>query len=97
MSYNKHCTNEGIRERGGARHSFHTAIIALPPGLPGGSEVKNPPANAEDTGTIPKSGRPPGERNGNPPQYSSWKIQWMEEPGMLQSMGSQRVRHDCVT
>ena len=73
MSYNKHCTNEGIRERGGARHSFHTAIIALPPGLPGDSEVKNPPANAEDTGTIPKSGRPPGERNGNPPQYSCFE------------------------
>ena len=23
-----------------------------------------------------------------------WKIPWMEEPGRLQSMGSQRVRHD---
>ena len=32
--------------------------------------------------------------------YSSilaWKIPWMEEPGRLQSMGSQRVRHDWVT
>ena len=29
--------------------------------------------------------------------YSStlaWKIPWMEEPGRLQSMGLQRVRHD---
>ena len=26
-----------------------------------------------------------------------WKIPWMEEPGRLQSMGSQRVGHDCVT
>ena len=29
--------------------------------------------------------------------YSSilaWKIPWMEEPGRLQSMGQQRVRHD---
>ena len=26
----------------------------------------------------------------------AWKIQWMEEPGVLQSMGSQRVRHDWV-
>ena len=29
--------------------------------------------------------------------YSStlaWKIPWIEETGMLQSMGSQRVRHD---
>ena len=24
-----------------------------------------------------------------------WKIPWTEEPGRLQSMGSQRVRHDC--
>ena len=24
----------------------------------------------------------------------AWKIPWMEEPGRLQSMGSQRVRHD---
>ena len=32
--------------------------------------------------------------------YSStlaWKIPWTEEPGRLQSMGSQRVRHDWVT
>ena len=24
----------------------------------------------------------------------AWKISWTEEPGRLQSMGSQRVRHD---
>ena len=36
--------------------------------------VKNPPANAgdvRDTGSIPGSGRSPGEGNGNPLQYSS--------------------------
>ena len=27
----------------------------------------------------------------------AWKIPWTEEPGRLQSMGSQRVRHDQVT
>ena len=27
----------------------------------------------------------------------AWKISWMEEPGGLQSMGLQRVGHDCVT
>ena len=35
--------------------------------------VKNPPANSEDTrdaGSIPGSGRSPGEGNGNPLQYS---------------------------
>ena len=25
---------------------------------------------------------------------TAWKIPWTEEPGRLQSMGSQRVRHD---
>ena len=27
----------------------------------------------------------------------AWKISWTEEPGELQSMGSQRVGHDWVT
>ena len=31
---------------------------------------KNPPANAEDVGSTPDSGRSPGERNGKPLQYS---------------------------
>ena len=33
--------------------------------------LKNPPTNAGDTGSIPGSGRSPGEGNGNPLQYSS--------------------------
>ena len=32
--------------------------------------VKNPSANAGDTGSIPGSGISPGEGNGNPVQYS---------------------------
>ena len=39
-------------------------------GLPGGSMVKNPPANAGDTGWIPESGRSPGEGNANLLRYS---------------------------
>ena len=39
-------------------------------GFPGGSEVKNLPANAGDVGLIPGSGRSPGEGNGNSFQYS---------------------------
>ena len=39
-------------------------------GFSGGSAVKNPPANAGDAGSTPGSGRSPGERNGNPLQYS---------------------------
>ena len=39
-------------------------------GFPGGSVVKNPPANAGDSGSVPGSGRSPGEGNSNPLQYS---------------------------
>ena len=35
-----------------------------------GSAVKNPPANAGDTGSMPGSGRSPGEGTGDPLQYS---------------------------
>ena len=38
--------------------------------LPGSSLVKNPPANAGDSGLIPWSGKSPGAGNGNPLQYS---------------------------
>ena len=37
------------------------------------------------------------ERNGNHFSILAWKVPWTEEPGRLQSMGSQRVRHDWVT
>ena len=37
---------------------------------PGGSVVKNPPANAGDSGSTHGLGRSPGVGNGNSPQYS---------------------------
>ena len=55
--------------------------------------VKNLPANAGDTGdvgSIPGSGRSPGEGNGNPLQYSCLENPMTEEAGGLQSMGSQK-------
>ena len=60
-------------------------------GFPGGSVIKNPPANAEDEGLILRLGRSPGEANGNPLCILAWKIPWTEEPGGLQPMGSLRV------
>ena len=39
-------------------------------GFPGGSVIKNLPANAGDVGSIPELGRSPGEGNGSPLQYS---------------------------
>ena len=54
--------------------------------------VKNLPAKAGDPGEtdlIPGWGRSPGGGHGNPLQDSCWRIPWTEEPGGLQSMGSQ--------
>ena len=45
-------------------------MTVLGEGLPQWLSVKNPPANAGDVGSIPGSGRSPGEGNGNPLQYS---------------------------
>ena len=59
--------------------------------------VKNPPASARDSGSIPGSGRSPGEGNGNPIQYPCLENSMDREPGGLQSMGSQRVGQDWVT
>ena len=39
-------------------------------GVPGGTVVKNLPANAREAGSIPGSGRFPGIGNNNPLQYS---------------------------
>ena len=47
-------------------------------GFPGGSVIKNVPANTGDTGSIPRSGRSPGGGNGNPLQYSGLENPWTE-------------------
>ena len=65
--------------------------------FPGGSEGKASACNAGDPGSIPGSGRSTGEGNGNPLSTLAWKIPWTEELGGLQSMGSQRVRHNWAT
>ena len=61
-----------------------------------GSVVKNPPANAGDMGLLPELGRSPGERNGNPLQYS-----YLENPmdrGIWWATvhGIARVRHNLA-
>ena len=45
----------------------------------GGSDGKESACNARDLGSIPKSGRSPGERTGNALQ--AWRIPWTEQPG----------------
>ena len=60
--------------------------------------VKNLPADAgdiRDAGSIPGSGRSPGgEGMATHSSILAWRIPWTEEPGGLQSIGSQKVAHD---
>ena len=69
-------------------------LKALSRDFPGGSDSKEPTYNAGDLDLIPRSGRSPGEGNGNHSSILAWSIPWIEEPGGLQSTGSQRVGHD---
>ena len=57
-------------------------------GFPGGSVVKNLPANARDVGSIPGSGRSPGGGNDKLLQDPCLGNPQTEEPGGLQFMGS---------
>ena len=60
----------------------------------GGSDGKASAYNAGQLGLIPGLGRSSGEGNGNPLQYSCLENPMNEEYDKLQSLGSQRVRHD---
>ena len=72
-----------------------SASLYYQEGSPGGSVVKNLPASARDTGSIPGSERSPGGENGNSLQYSC-----LDNPKVLRSLagcspqGCRRVRHD---
>jgi len=54
---------------------------------------KESACDAGDLDLIPGSGRSPGKENGNS-SILGWRIPWTEEPGGLQSMESQRIRHN---
>ena len=62
--------------------------------FPGGSVVKNPPANAGDAGSIPGQNDPLEKERVIHSSILTWEIPWSEEPGGLQLKGSQRVGHD---
>ena len=56
--------------------------------------MKNPSANAGDTGSIPASREAQGEGNATCSGTLAWEIAWTEEPGGLQSTELQRVRQN---
>ena len=67
-----------------------------PLGFPSGSVVKNLPAMQETR--VPSLGHedPLEKEMATHPSILAWRILWSEEPGKLQSTGSQRVRHDLA-
>ena len=63
-------------------------------GFPGGSEVKASASNAGDQVRSLGREHPLEKEMATHSSILAWKIPWMEEPGRLQSMESQRVGHD---
>ena len=71
--------------------------VVLKMGFPGGSGVKNLPANEGDAGSMPGSGRSHRWGNATCSTIFTWRIPWTEEPGGLQSMRSKRAGHNWAT
>ena len=63
-------------------------------GFPHDLDGKEPAYKAGDAGSIPGSGRSPGEGMGPASSILAWRIPWTEEPDGLQSIGPQRIRRD---
>ena len=74
------------------KDAIHISLM----GFPGGRVVKNPPATVGDTrdsDSNPWVRKIPWRRKWQLTPVA-WRIPWTEEPGGLQSMGSQRVVHN---
>ena len=62
--------------------------------FPGGTSGKESACNAGDLGSIPDREDPLEKKMATHSSLPAWRIPGTEEPGGLQSRGSQRVRHD---
>ena len=67
-----------------------TSPVLLSMGLPGGSVVKNLSANAGDAGLILGWEDPLEKEIAAQSSILAWEITWTEEPGGVQSMGSNK-------
>ena len=86
---------------GAGSHAFffnlNFTLCYFSQGFPGGSTVKNLSARQE-TRVLSLGQEDPLEQGmATHASILTWRIPWTEEPGGLQSMGSQRVRHDWAT
>ena len=70
------------------------ASFVLISGFPGGSDGKESASNVGDPGLIPGWDDPLEKEMATHSSILAWEIPWTEEPGGLQSMRSQRVRHN---
>ena len=59
--------------------------------------VKNLPANAGDTGSIPGREDPLKKEMATHSSILAWEIPWTEEPGGLQTVRVQRVEHNLAS
>ena len=59
-------------------------------GFPGGSDIRNPSANAGDVGLFPGWGDPLEKEMATHSSILAWEIPWTEESGGLQSTGWQK-------
>ena len=87
----------GAVRRPGCPQEYDTRFICFLPsseGFPGGSVVKNLPAKQETRVTSLAREDPLEKRMATHSSILAWRIPWTEEPGVLQSVGSQRVGHD---
>ena len=78
-------------------HLYYLQQDAVTWGFPSGSAVKSLPASQEPQETwVPSLGWEDalGEGMATHSSILAWRIPWTTEPGGLQSIGSQRVRHD---
>ena len=75
-------------------YTFYTNLLR---GFPGGSVVKNLPANAGDMSSIPGSGRSPGGGNGNLLQYYFWENPMDKGAWRATVHGVARARNDLAT
>ena len=92
----------------GSMNLYSTCDYIVPPvekGFPGGSAIKNLPANAGEVDSIPGSERCPREGNGNPLQYSclgnsmdrrSWQITVHGAKKSLKSKRVIKLHSSCV-
>ena len=79
------------------KHNFVFYIRVISVFIRRPSDSKESACNGGDPGSVPRSGRSPGEGNGNPLQYSC--LENSKDRGAwraTQSTGLQRVRHDWV-